>query len=104
MPERVFKRGDIYWIAFYSKGKEYHTSAKTDSTREAEKILSHYLGQAARNEFRSFERGDISLSLKFLPTLKTTVRREGHAGLTVCTHISITKKTSEQDKRSPKST
>lgn len=23
MPGRVFQRGDIYWIAFYSTGKEY---------------------------------------------------------------------------------
>ena len=63
MPGRVFKRGDIYWIAFYSKGQEYRTSAKTESKREAEKVLAHYLGQVARNEFRGFEREEMSLSL-----------------------------------------
>jgi hypothetical protein len=63
MSGRVFKRGDIYWIAFYSKSKEYRRSAKTDSKRDAEKVLSHYLGQVARNEFRGFKRENISLSL-----------------------------------------
>jgi hypothetical protein len=52
MPGRVFKRGNIYWLAFYCKGEEYRTSAKTESKREAEKVLSHYLGQVARNTFK----------------------------------------------------
>ena len=33
VPGRVFKRGEIYWIAFYSKGVEFRTSAKTDKKR-----------------------------------------------------------------------
>ncbi len=63
MPGRVFKRGDIYWVAFYAKGKEYRASAKTESKREAESVLSFYLGQVARNEFRGFDREERSLSL-----------------------------------------
>ena len=56
MPGRVFRRGSIYWIALYSKGKEYRTSAKTERKREAEKLLAFYLGQVARGEFQGFER------------------------------------------------
>jgi integrase len=55
MPGRVFKRGKIHWIAFSYKGKEYRRSAKTELKREAEKVLSHYLGLCARNEFHGFE-------------------------------------------------
>lgn len=62
MPGRVFKRGDIYWIAFYSKGKEYRTSAKTEKKRDAENLLSFYLGQVARSEFKGFV-DDKSLTL-----------------------------------------
>jgi hypothetical protein len=45
MPGRVFKRGETYHIAFSDKGTEYRRSAKTNSKREAEKILAFYLGQ-----------------------------------------------------------
>lgn len=54
MPGRVFKRGEIYWIAFSHKGKEYRHSAKTESKREADSVLSFYLGQCARGEFKGF--------------------------------------------------
>ncbi len=55
MPGRVYKRSDIFWIAFSHKGKEYRRSAKTESKREAESVLSFYLGQCARGEFKGFE-------------------------------------------------
>lgn len=55
MPGRVFKRGSIYWCAFSHHGKEYRHSCKTESKREAESVLSHYLGQCARGEFKGFE-------------------------------------------------
>ena len=55
MPGRVFQRGDIYWIAFYSTGKEYRTSAKTKKKRDAEKPLAFYLGQVARGAFQGFK-------------------------------------------------
>ena len=55
MPGRVFKRNEIYWIAFYCKGKEYRTSAKTAKKRKAEELLAFYLGQVARGEFKGFQ-------------------------------------------------
>ncbi len=54
MPGRTFKRGDIYWIAFSHKGKEYRKSAKTERKRDADNLLSFYLGQCARDEFKGF--------------------------------------------------
>jgi len=41
MPGRVFLRGEIYWLGFSHKGKEYRKSCKTDKKREAESVLSY---------------------------------------------------------------
>ena len=63
MPGRVFKRGEIYWIAFYCKGTEYRLSAKTEKKRTAEEFLSFYLGQVARGEFQGFTPNGIQFSV-----------------------------------------
>lgn len=68
MPGRVYKRGEIYWIAFYCKGKEYRTSAKTEKKRRAEELLAFYLGQVARGEFAGFQQQTV-LTLSDLLTL-----------------------------------
>lgn len=68
MPGRVFKRNEIYWIAFYCKGKEYRTSAKTAKKRKAEEVLAFYLGQVARGEFQGFQQ-EKALTLADLCTL-----------------------------------
>jgi integrase len=81
MPGRVFMRGDIYWIAFYCKGREYRTSAKTTKKREAETILAFYLGKVARGEFREFERKEMSLSLtELLNDFEEDCKERGLAG------------------------
>lgn len=64
MPGHVYKRGVVYWIKFYDNGKAYYLSAKTDKEREAKTLLSYYLGQVARGEFKGFE--DKPLSMKEL--------------------------------------
>src|SRR2546421_386696 len=51
---RVYKRGEIYHIAFSFKGTEFRKSANTKSKREAEGVLAHYLGLIARQEFKGF--------------------------------------------------
>jgi hypothetical protein len=56
MPGAVYKRGDIWWFSFYYKGKKLRQGAKTTKKREAENLLSYYLGQVARGEFTAFER------------------------------------------------
>ncbi len=63
MPGRVFLRGEIYWIAFSHNGKEYRKSAKTEKKREAESVLSYYLGQCARGEFKGFQEGTKTYSI-----------------------------------------
>src|SRR5438477_3088405 len=51
---RVYKRNELWWIAFSYKSKEYRKSANTKSKREAEGVLAHYLGLIARQEFKGF--------------------------------------------------
>jgi integrase len=78
MPGRTFKRGDIWWIAFSHKGKEYRHSAKTESRREAESVLVHYLGLCARNEFKGFEQKTATYSLfEMLDDFKDDYERRG---------------------------
>jgi len=73
MPGRVFKRGEIYWVAFYCKGVEYRTSAKTDKKREAENLLSRYLGQVARGEFTGFPKPQAETRLTLEDVLTLTL-------------------------------
>ena len=81
MPGRVFQRGDIYWIAFYCKGKEYRTSAKTIKKREAEHLLAFYLGQVARGEFKGFMQRGASLSIaEVLDDFEEDCQERGLAG------------------------
>ncbi len=63
MPGRVWKRGKTYWIPFGYQGLEYRHSAKTESKREAEKLLAYYLGQCARNEFKGFAENPATYTL-----------------------------------------
>ena len=51
---RVFKRGDIWWVAFSCKGKEYRRSAKSLRKSDAQTLLRKYLGQVADGTFMGF--------------------------------------------------
>lgn len=82
MAGRVWKRGETYHIAFYCKGKEYRTSAKTNKKREAENLLSFYLGKVARNEFRGFAQEGNTLSLtEVLADFEDDCQERGLRGL-----------------------
>lgn len=54
MPGSVYKRGEIYWIKFYYRGKMYRKSAETVHKREAEKALAKYMGEVATETFKGF--------------------------------------------------
>jgi len=43
---RIFRRGPIYWIAFYHRGKEYRESSHSDNEAEARKLLKKRIGEA----------------------------------------------------------
>ena len=85
MPGRVFERPEgskNYWIAFYSRGREYRTSAKTNKKREAENLLSFYLGKVARGEFTGFGQTVATLTLtEVLADFEDACEERGLRGL-----------------------
>ena len=48
---RVFKRGSIYWIAFYHRGKEHRESSESDNESVARKLLKQRIGEAGQGKF-----------------------------------------------------
>ena len=45
---RVFKRGTVYWIAYYHRGKEYRESSHSESEAQARKLLKNRVGEVAK--------------------------------------------------------
>ncbi len=45
---RVFKRGPVYWIAYYHRGKEYRESSETENESAAKKLLKKRIGEVAQ--------------------------------------------------------
>jgi integrase len=48
---RIFKRGPIYWIAYYHRGKEFRESSYSDSEKEARRLLKKRIGEAGAGRF-----------------------------------------------------
>jgi|SRR5581483_2784965 len=48
---RIFRRGPIYWIAYYHRGKEFRESSHSDSEKEARQLLKKRIGEAATGRF-----------------------------------------------------
>ncbi len=42
---RVFKRGSIWWIGYYHRGKEYRESSESNRESDAKKLLKKRLGE-----------------------------------------------------------
>ncbi len=42
---RVFKRGSVWWIAYYHRGKEHRESSESDRETTAKKLLKKRLGE-----------------------------------------------------------
>src|SRR5579885_1176653 len=47
---RIFKRGPIYWIAYYHRGKEFRESSRSDSEAQARKLLKKRIGEVANGQ------------------------------------------------------
>jgi integrase len=48
---RVFKRGSVYWIAYYHRGKEFRESSYSDSEKEALRLLKRRIGEVGTGRF-----------------------------------------------------
>jgi len=49
---RVFKRGSVYWIAYYHRGKEYRESSESENESAAKKLLKKRIGEVAQGRLR----------------------------------------------------
>ena len=50
---QIYKRGRIYWIAYYVNGKKERESSGTSSEQKARKLLQDRLGAIASGKFIS---------------------------------------------------
>jgi hypothetical protein len=48
---RIFKRGAVYWIGYYHRGKEYRESSESESEGQARKLLKRRLGEMHSGAF-----------------------------------------------------
>jgi integrase len=48
---RIFRRGAIYWIAYYHRGKEYRESSHSESEKEARQLLKKRIGEVGTGRF-----------------------------------------------------
>src|SRR5260370_35347333 len=49
---RVFKRGPVYWVAYYHRGKEYRESSESENESAAKKLLKKRIGEVAQGRLR----------------------------------------------------
>jgi integrase len=47
---RIFKRGDIWWVSYHHRGKEYRESARSQNEGMAKKLLKKRLGEIGRGK------------------------------------------------------
>jgi integrase len=47
---RIFKRGPIYWVAYYHRGKEHRESSHSDNETKARKLLKKRIGEVANGQ------------------------------------------------------
>jgi integrase len=45
---RIFKRSDVYWIAYFHRGKEYRESSHSSKESDARRLLKKRLGEIGR--------------------------------------------------------
>src|SRR5216683_2814928 len=45
---RVFKRGTVYWVAYYHRGKEYRESSESENEAAAKKLLKKRIAEVAQ--------------------------------------------------------
>ena len=49
---RVFRRGEIWWVAYYHDGREYRESSKSRDRREAVRLLRQRVGEVSAGIFK----------------------------------------------------
>ncbi len=58
---RVFKRGSVYWISYYHRGKEFRESSESDNESAAKKLLKKRIGEVAQGRLRGANQERVTL-------------------------------------------
>ena len=45
---RIFRRGSVYWVAYYHRGKEFRESTHSENESQARKLLKQRVGEMSR--------------------------------------------------------
>ena len=48
---RIFRRGSVYWIAYYHRGKEHRESTESRKESDANRLLKRRLGEIGQGKF-----------------------------------------------------
>src|SRR5713226_4153610 len=87
---RVFKRGPVWWVGYYHRGKEYRESSGSESEGQARKLLKKRLGEIGRGrligpveEKVTFE----EMAQDFLTDYQTTRKRSLRSARLSVSHL-----------------
>ena len=47
---RIFKRGSVYWVAYYHRGEEHRESSGSENENNARKLLKKRIGETSRGQ------------------------------------------------------
>ena len=47
---RIFKRGSVYWVAYYHRGEEHRESSRSENENKARKLLKKRIGETSRGQ------------------------------------------------------
>src|SRR5215831_14862168 len=76
---RIFKRGSMYWIAYYHRGKEYRESSESESQTIARRLLKQRLGEIGTGKF-IFDEDRLTFD-ELVEGLKTDYRVNGRRSI-----------------------
>lgn len=48
---RIYQRGHIWWVRYFSNGREFNESSKSEKRADAKKLLKKRLGEIALHRF-----------------------------------------------------
>jgi integrase len=87
---RVFKRGPVYWIAYYHRGREYRESSGSDKESAAKNLLKRRVGEAAQGRLRGARQDRLTfddLAQALLTDYQINGRRSQRSALLSISHL-----------------
>jgi integrase len=87
---RVFKRGPVYWVAYYHRGKEYRESSESENESAAKKLLKKRIGEVAQGRLLGANQDRLTfddLALALLADYQINGRRSARSARLSISHL-----------------